>query len=155
MNAMTTLTFTPGSVIEGDMYLVPGQAAAVRTAIYALHRSLPATDIFTPLVSLDVPAPGASISGTNVSVAGWTFDNVGVDSVQVYVDGLLSGTATLGDSRPDVAAAYPHLAPVDSGWSYTLDTTVLANGPHSLVVHARDVTGNEAVVSPRAVTVSN
>jgi len=71
------------------------------------------------------------------------------------VDGLLNGTAALGGSRPDVAAAYPHVAPDNSGWSYTLDTTMLSNGPHWLVVHARDGTGNEALVPPRAVTVSN
>jgi hypothetical protein len=104
---------------------------------------------------LDVPAPAAVISGAAVSVAGWAFDNVAVGSVQVYVDGLLRGTATLGGSRPDVAAAYPQVAPNDSGWSYVLDTTTLSNGPHSLAVQARDVSGNEAALPPRTVTVSN
>jgi hypothetical protein len=155
MNAMTILTFTPGSVIDTDMYLVPGPATAARAAIYALHRSLPASDIFTPAATIDVPAPGSVISGTSASVAGWAFDNVGVDSVQVYVDGVLRGTATLGGSRPDVAAAYPYVAPDNSGWSYALDTTALSNGPHSLSVHVRDVTGNEALVPPLAISVSN
>jgi Bacterial Ig domain len=155
MNAMTSLTFTPGNVIEADMYLVPGQAASARAAIYAIHHSLPASDMFTPLATTDVPAPGAAISGPSASVAGWAFDNVAVDFVQIYVDGTLRGTATLGGSRPDVAAAYPHIAPENSGWNYALDTTALSNGPHSLSVHARDVTGNEALVPPLAVTVSN
>ncbi|HEY6823655.1 MAG TPA: Ig-like domain-containing protein, partial [Steroidobacteraceae bacterium] len=155
MNGLTSLTFTPGGVIEGNMYLVPGQATSARAAIYALHRGLPATDIFTPIATTDVPAPGTVISGVSASVAGWAFDNVGVDSVLVYVDGALRGTATLGGSRPDVAAAYPHIAPNDSGWNYALDTTALSNGPHSLVVHARDRTGNEALLAPVAVTVSN
>jgi hypothetical protein len=155
MNGMTSLTFTPGSVIEGDIYLIPGQATGARAAIYALHRSLSAADIFTPVATLDVPAPAAAISGAAVSVAGWAFDNVAVGSVQVYVDGLLRGTATLGGSRPDVAAAYPQVAPNDSGWSYVLDTTTLSNGPHSLAIQARDATGNEAALPPRVVTVSN
>jgi hypothetical protein len=54
-----------------------------------------------------------------------------------------------------VAAAYPHVAPDDSGWSFALDTTTLANGPHSLTVRVRDLTGNEAALPPRAITVSN
>jgi hypothetical protein len=89
---------------------------------------LPAADIFTPAATIVVPAPGAAISGTSASVAGWAFDNVSVDSVQVYVDGVLRGTATLGGSRPDVAAAYPHIAPGNSGWSCALDTTALSTG---------------------------
>jgi hypothetical protein len=71
------------------------------------------------------------------------------------MDGVLRGTATLGGSRPDVAAAYPHVAPDNSGWSYALDTTALSNGPHSLSVQVRDVTGNEALMPPLAISVSN
>jgi len=155
MNGMTFLTFSPGSVIEGDIYLVPGQAASARSAIYSLHQSLPTSDAFTPMGSLDVPAPGATISGTSASIEGWAFDNVGMNSVEVYVDGILRGTATLGVSRPDVATAYPHMAPDDSGWSYTLDTTALANGSHTIVAHMVDSHGNEGLQAPVAFTVNN
>jgi hypothetical protein len=78
-----------------------------------------------------------------------------MDSVEVDVDGILRGTATLGGSRPDVAAAYPQVAPIDSGWSYVLDTTAIPNGTHTIVVHVRDKAGNEGLLAPVAVAVSN
>jgi hypothetical protein len=62
---------------------------------------------------------------------------------------------TLGASRPDVAAAYPHMAPDDSGWGYMLDSTALANGSHKMVVPAVDSHGNEGLLASVSFTVSN
>jgi len=155
MAPMTAFTFAPGSVIEGDVFLVPGDVGAARSAIYALHQGVPAADIFTPNATVDAPTPNATISGTSASVTGWAFDNIALDSVEVYVDGVFRGAATLGGSRPDVAAAYPQIAPGDSGWSYALDTTALSNGAHAIVVHVRDKAGNEGLLAPVSVTVSN
>jgi hypothetical protein len=75
--------------------------------------------------------------------------------VSVFVDGVEVGSATTGGARPDVASAYPHVAPPDSGWSYVLDTTKLANGAHSLTIRATDNAGNTAINAPLSVTVSN
>jgi hypothetical protein len=155
MAPMASLTIQPGQVIEGDVYVIPGDAAAARAEVYALHQALPSSNIVTPLVTMDVPAPNATISGSGTQMAGWAFGNSAVSAVMIYVDGLLKGSATLGGARPDVAAAYPHLAPADSGWSYSLDTATLTNGVHSLVVHATDSSGNEAVAAPVSVTITN
>src|ERR1022692_2254566 len=65
-----------------------------------------------PSVHIDIPAPGAVLSGT-VAMAGWAIDNTtsaagtAISSVQIYVDGVLAGTATYGVYRGDVCAAYP------------------------------------------------
>lgn len=109
----------------------------------------------TPVLSVDVPAPNATIAGSGTPIGRWAFGKVTVSAVTIYVDGSLKGSATLGGSRPDVAAAYPHLAPADSGWTYSLDTTALTNGVHSLVVHVSDTAGNEALAPPVSVTVNN
>jgi hypothetical protein len=47
------------------------------------------------------------------------------------------------------------VAPDHSGWSYTLDTTPLANGSHTIVVHLADSHGNEGLLAPVAFTVNN
>jgi N-acetylmuramoyl-L-alanine amidase len=87
-------------------------------------------------------------------VAGWTFDNVELTNVQILVDGVVNGLASYGESRPDVAHDYPN-TPVDVGFSYQLDTTKFANGPHVLNVQATDTNGNVALFSDLRVVVSN
>ncbi len=147
-------TVAPGAVIEGDVYLAPGDLLAARDEIYAVHQSLAPADVSTPLANVEQPLANATIGGA-ATVSGWSFDNVAMAGVSVYVDGVEIGSATTGGARPDVASAYPHVAPPGSGWSYVLDTTKLANGAHSLTIHATDSAGNTAINAPVAVTVSN
>ncbi len=147
-------TVAPGAVIEGDIYLAPGDLLAARDEIYGIHQSVAPADISAPLTSIDQPVAHAII-GAAATVSGWSFDNVAMGDVSVYVDGVAVGSATTGVSRPDVASAYPHVAPADSGWSYVLDTTKLANGSHLLTIHATDSAGNTAINAPIPVTVSN
>ena len=155
MTPSASFTIQPGQVIEGDVYLIPGDATSARAMVYTLHQSLPDTNIVTPIVAIDAPTPSATTTGTAAPVGGWAFGKTAVSAVKIYVDGALKGNATLGGARPDVAAAYPNLAPVNCGWTYSLDTTTLANGAHSIVVHVTDASNNEAVPVPVSVTVSN
>src|SRR6266852_705945 len=141
----TFFTFGPNSVLEGDVYLLAGEYRHARQVIYDLHNKLPAKDIFTPFGSVDSPAANAQLSGT-ISVAGWAVDNVAVSKVDVYVDGVLAGTATYGGSRPDVANDWPH-APAAIGYNFSLDTISYSNGPHAIEVRAIDSSGNVAVFS--------
>ncbi|HEY1220545.1 MAG: Ig-like domain-containing protein [Bryobacteraceae bacterium] len=96
-----------------------------------------------PTVHIDLPAPGATVSGT-VTVAGWAIDNASVignaiSGVQVLVDGLVLGYATYGANRPDVCAAYPGRAGCPNvGYSYSLNTATLTAGPHTITVTAAD-----------------
>jgi hypothetical protein len=154
MTPREELTIAPSAVIEGDVYLVPGDVSAARAAIYEIHRTLSPTDICAQLVSVDAPQPNATLSGS-ATLSGWAFDNVALSTVSVYVDRAPVGAATTGGSRPDVAAAYPHVAPPDSGWTLTLDTSKLTNGPHSIIVRATDTSNNEAIVPPVPIIVSN
>jgi hypothetical protein len=53
----------------------------------------------------------------------------------VTVDGIPFGGATYGQSRPDVCAAYPGRAGCPNvGWSFSIDTTQLLDGAHTLGV---------------------
>jgi hypothetical protein len=89
-----------------------------------------------------------------VNLSGWAFDNVGVAEVDIYVDGVLAGTATYGGSRPDVASDFPH-APAGIGYGFSLDTRQYANGNHVIEVRALDGNGNQAILPTIPVTVQN
>jgi hypothetical protein len=93
-------------------------------------------DTTPPTTSITAPANGATVSGT-VSVTASASDNVGVTSVQFYIDGSLAGTDTT------------------SPYSYSWDTTAVANGSHSIYSKAYDAAGNVGTSSTVTVTVSN
>jgi hypothetical protein len=86
-----------------------------------------------------LPTVSASESGASgtITLSATASDNVGVTKVEFYVDGALKGT--------DTTAAY----------SMTLDSTLLANGSHTLSAKAYDAAGNVATSSAVAFSVSN
>lgn len=146
-------TIWPNFVLEGDVFLIAGDYKAARGIVYELHQDHTAPDIFTPFGATDTPVAGTSISGV-VQVAGWALDDQSVSKVEVLVDGITDGIASYGSSRPDVSAVYPN-APVNVGYSYSLDTTRYLNGSHVLNVKVTDSSGNAAMFADVAVTVGN
>jgi Bacterial Ig domain len=100
----------------------------------------PPPDTTPPAVSISAPADGSTVSGT-VSVSGSASDNVVVSTVQVSVDGTADG------------GAY-HAAQGTGSWSYSLDTTALTNGSHTISARATDTSGNVSTTS-ESVTVQN
>ena len=74
----------------------------------------------TPTVAFTAPLPG-TVAGT-VQVQATATDNVGVLGVQYKLDGVALGS--------EVATA-----PYTLAW----DTTMVADGPHTLTAEARDV----------------
>jgi thermitase len=80
-------------------------------------------DNTAPTVSFNSPSGGATVSGS-VSVEVAASDNVGVASVTLSVDGVLVG----GDNS----------AP----YSFSLSTTAMPNGAHTLTATAQDAAGN-------------
>jgi chitinase len=94
-------------------------------------------DTTPPTVALSSPAAGATVSGT-VTVSATASDAGGVASVTLLVDGAAVGA-------PDTAAPY----------SFSWNTTGVANGGHTLAARAVDAAGNSATSASRSVTVSN
>ncbi|QAT41036.1 Ig-like domain-containing protein [Clostridium sp. JN-9] len=104
-----------------------------------------------PLMSMDEPAYGQSIT-SSATVRGWALNPSGVKKVDILVDGQNMGTAAIGLSRPDVAAAYPgYTNGSQSGYIYTLSTANLQAGSHSLVVKAF---GNDGTFTSRDMSIS-
>lgn len=94
-------------------------------------------DATPPTVQTTSPANGATV-GSTVSVTANATDNVGVVGVQFLLDG-----APLG--AEDTTAPY----------SVSWNTTLVANGAHTLAARARDAAGNLATSAAIAVTVNN
>ena len=70
----------------------------------------------------------------NLWVSGWAADlqeGAPVKQVQILIVGKAVGNATLGLSRPDVAAARDNPAYLDSGWSFTYAVSGLSLGSHT------------------------
>lgn len=155
MRSLTEFSVGPGAVIEGDVYLIPGDANAARAVVYNLHQSATAANLAEPFGAMDAPVPNSTVSGTSFAVSGWALGNAPVSAVKLYVDGMLTGAAQLGMARPDVVAAYPAIAQVNCGWQYSLNTATLTNGMHTIAVHIVDSSNNEVLLLPVSVTVSN
>jgi hypothetical protein len=92
-------------------------------------------DTQAPTVSFTAPVSGATVSGT-VSIQVAASDNTGVASVSLSVDGVIVAT---GSTAP---------------YSFSWNSTTVANGPHTLTATARDAAGNTALSSV-TVTVNN
>lgn len=159
-NAGSTLQFTPlcpyswdpGSVLEFDTYILVGPVDESRTAIYALHNQQSGPSPLPPFGYLDVPGTGDTLTGT-ANVAGWAWSLSAITSIDVFVDGNRVGSATFGLPR-DISDAFPG-APTDLGYQYSLDSTTLSNGSHTITVKATDANGRVATFRTAQVTVSN
>jgi subtilisin family serine protease len=93
-------------------------------------------DTTPPTTSITSPSNGATVSGT-VTVSASASDNVGVTRVEFFVDGALAATDTT------------------SPYSFSWNTTTVANGSHSLQSRAYDAAGNVGSSSVVSVNVSN
>src|SRR5207245_1165093 len=96
-----------------------------------------ANDATPPMVSMTAPAAGSTVAGT-VTVSASATDNVGVAGVQFNLDGVNLGA--------EVTAA-----PYAISWN----TTLAANGSHTLTAVARDTAGNTATTAAVSLTVAN
>jgi hypothetical protein len=103
--------------------------------------TLTTPDVTKPTITNSQPANGATVNGT-VNVSSTITDDRGtVSSAQLFINGSASGlTMTAG---------------ANNMYSYSWNTTTVADGTYTLVVKATDPAGNQAVDTTRTVTVQN
>ncbi|EKN71340.1 cell wall hydrolase/autolysin [Neobacillus bataviensis LMG 21833] len=106
--------------------------------------------ILIPKGYIDTPSNGVAIKGEMV-VSGWFLDASGVSKIEVLIDGKSKGEAQYGDTRNDVAKAYPEYQNTNSGYKFTLNTKDLTNGQHTLTVRE---TGNNGAENLESVMVN-
>jgi lysozyme family protein len=131
-------------------------SATLRTLTFTVA----ATSTGAPFGWVD-QAVDATTKSTTVSrsdsllVSGWAFDpqdGAPVSSVNILIDGNPVGTATLAQSRPDVAAVYGSSASL-SGWSFTYAASLLTTGTHTVTAVASDSLSLSATFEPITITV--
>ena len=98
----------------------------------------PVRTLLPPTVSITAPIAGNTVSGNVMTVSATASDNVGVVGVQFKLDGNNWGAEV-----------------TSSPFSVSWDTTVIANGSHTLTAIARDAAGNSMTSTPVTVSVSN
>ena len=107
---------TPG----WDQYFGYGQVNAYKSVMAA---GTAVADTTPPSVSINSPASGATVAGT-IQPQGTATDNVGVTTIQFYVDGQVITSAS------------------SSPFSFSWNSANYANGTHTLNVTASDAAGN-------------
>ena len=96
----------------------------------------PPADTTAPIVNVTSPASETTVAGV-VEVTANAQDDVGVTSVEFMVDGAVRSNDT------------------SSPYSFTWDTTSVADGSRTLAAKAYDAAGNTAVAEPVSVLVAN
>ncbi len=102
---------------------------------------------------IDTPSSGSIISG-EANVSGWFLDGSGVSEIEVLVDGISVGTAQYGGARSDVEKVFPEYQNANSGFQFTLNTTQITNGQHTLAVKETGANGLTLTLTSQ-VTVKN
>ena len=151
--ALNTGNMSPGQhvitvmAVDSDQVPEPGSASVTVTVNNG-----------PPLVWIDQPVAGATVSGT-VTVSGWALDNgtvvgTAIGSVQVKVDGALIGTAAYGSNRADVCGLWPGRPGCPNvGFSFPWNTSALSAGVHILTVTATDANGNADIGNASVVVI--
>lgn len=95
---------------------------------------------------LESPASNATLSGT-VTLSGYMYSaGQKISAGLVIVDGAVVGSVKLGVARPDVCPSLPNAdACPNIGFTFTLDTNRLLNGPHVLGIEGVNARGDYAI----------
>jgi beta-N-acetylglucosaminidase len=107
-----------------------------------------------PNGTIDEPVNGSSIKGI-INVDGWFLDESGISKIEIIVDGNSVGQAQYGNSRPDVAKAFPEYQNANSGYQYSLNTKTLTNGQHQLTVKETGNNGGTTLLASQSINVQN
>ncbi|MGA2539569.1 MAG: hypothetical protein ABSF53_26415, partial [Terracidiphilus sp.] len=125
--------------------------------ITVVHPSVPVGNLDS---AVDANTGSTSISkssGDSLYVGGWAADytdNGPAKTVQISIDGGTPVAATLGISRPDVAAYYNNSAWTNSGFQLFTSVSGLGTGSHSVTAVAKDSVGNSTTLGPLTFTVA-
>src|SRR3989449_9776337 len=132
-------SYTLSGLLEGQIYYfaVTAYNLSLGESGFSNEVSKALADVTPPTVSLTAPVTGVTASGT-VMVSASATDNVGVVGVQVKLDG-----GNLG--AEDTTNTY----------SISWNSTLVANGTHTLTAVARDAAGNLTTSAPATAPVAH
>jgi hypothetical protein len=115
-----------------------------------------------PFGAIDLPAQGGEASGDSYRNAGWALTPMpnmipeDGSTIDVYVDSVNLGNPVYNIYREDVAMLFPGYANSNGAHAYfDFDTTVYANGVHTIYWIAADDAGNTDGIGSRFFTINN
>jgi hypothetical protein len=119
------------------------------------YRPLP---VSVPDTWVDAPTQNAQVGGI-VLVSGWALDlgslsGPGITDVQIYLNGVMQGSAAYGAVRTDVANVFGDARFGPSGYSFNLDTRG-KSGPATIQVRYRSAISGQWSAVDRAVILNN
>lgn len=108
------------------------------------------------VLSIDTPNSSTPALSGQAPIGGWAIDNLAaITTVSVSVDGTPFGNAAYGGTRTDVCAVYSSAPGCPNvGWNFALDTTLLADGTHTLQITATSA-GGQSLAQTQSFQVSN
>lgn len=104
--------------------------------------------------NIESPSDMETISGT-YEISGWFLDAQSVSRLDIQIDGQVKGQAVYGAARSDIAAKYPEYNNTNCGFHFSLDTSSLANGVHTLKINETSKTGVQNALSQISFNVTN
>ncbi len=105
-------------------------------------------------VNIDAPVVNATVSGVLALSGSALSSGTPFQTVSISIDGVPFGTAQYGIARGDVCtSAQVSVNCPNVGWSYSLDTRLLPDGPHTLVIKAQGT--NISAVASRTINIAN
>jgi len=125
--------------------------------------TVPAQTNNQPFGSFDTPIDG-STAGSSIPVTGWALDDIGLDSVKIYMEGgknlvYIGDAIFIEGARPDIAAAYAEYPnSTKAGWGYMMLSLFLPNGGNgTFTFHAiaTDMEGAHVTLGTKTVTIDN
>jgi uncharacterized protein (TIGR03437 family) len=153
VNAQINWTYTLNTVQFADGPHTIGVTAKAADGTYAMA-TVPLvianwTSPSPTLISIDRPNSQSGAFAGTASFGGWALNpNAAVTAVSIMIDGISYGSAILGGTRTDVCASYPNAPGCPNvGWNFAFDTTLLANGTHTVSVTATTATGQSSTNS--------
>jgi len=154
---MLLSNFLPNGGNENfTFYVYATDTAGATTLLGAKKGGFSNATATKPFGTLDTPAPGETLTGGIYRVWGWALTpNPGVipangSTITVYVDGVPSGRPTYNLYRSDIVSLFPDLANAGgAGGYYDLDSSLLANGLHTIAWSVRDNLGRVDGIGPR------
>lgn len=101
----------------------------------------PASASTLPVIgNIESPTDMETISGT-YEISGWFLDAQSVSRLDIQIDGQVRGQAVYGAVRSDIAGKYPEYNNANCGFHFSLDTSSLTNGVHTLKINETSKTG--------------
>lgn len=115
-----------------------------------------------PFGTIDTPAQGATVSGSQYVNFGWALTQMpksiptNGSTISVLIDGAVVGGVSYNHFRPDVAQLFPGLANSSGAVGFRIiDTTALTNGLHTISWIATDSDGRSEGLGSRYFRVQN